>query len=160
MTTAQKPLLVVSLGLIAGLGVHQHRQIQALQDEIDHQRECHAADIKNRATRLCEEESMVTHLRCALQPDSIALAERDAIAAEPAATEMVAWIERVQLLKNHMTSQPDLKTPTMNLLAETDWLEAARIELSKQRDYRRAAAHLRNQADDRFMSIAQQALAS
>lgn len=158
MTTTQKTLAVVGLALVASVGVYQHRQSQNLRHEL-------AAVTKNRTEetrawtgRLSALEAENLRLRTEASGSKAALHEIKTEAADPAIAAMSAWIERLQDLKDHLAAHPEATTPEMSLLKNEDWLDAAKAELKTERDYRRAAAGLRDQADRQFQWLTQAAL--
>ena len=71
---------------------------------------------------------------------------------------MASWLERLQALRAHHQSHPELAVPEFQLLDHADWLDAAKGKLDTPEAFRRAFANLRNLAELRFGSLAQKAL--
>lgn len=158
MTTTQKILVVAGLALAASVGLYQHRQTQNLRHELDVLAKNRTEETRAWSGRLSALEAENLRLRADASSSKAALNEIKTEAADPAIAAISAWIERLQDLKDHLAAHPEATTPEMGLLKNEDWLDAAKAELKTERDYRRAAAQLRNQADGRFQWIVKAAL--
>lgn len=158
MTTTQKFLVAAGLALAASVGLYQHRQTQNLRHELGVLAKNRTEETRAWSDRLSALEAENLRLRAEASGSKAALHEIKTEAADPAIAAMSAWIERLQVLKEHLAAHPEATTPEMRLLKNEDWLDAAKAELKTERDYRRAAADLRNQADHRFQQIVQAAL--
>ncbi len=158
MTTTQKTLVVIGLALAAGIGAFQYHNAENLRRELDDRASRHANETRAWTARLDALEAENRRLRAEAGGSQAALHEIKADAADPAIAAMSAWFERLQNLKDHLAAHPEATTPEMSLLTNDDWLDASKAELKTERDYRRAAANLRSQADQRFQPLMQEAL--
>ena len=158
MTTAQKILFAACLALAAGAGFFQHHRAQTLQRELDELGRRQTEQARASSARIDALEAENRRLRDEARSSDTALRDIRHEAADPMIAEMTAWIERLQDLKEHLAAHPVFQSPALPRLTKHDWLDAAKDSLDTDRDYRRAAAQLRNQADTRFQHRAQAAL--
>ena len=158
MTATQKILVAAGLALAASVAVYQHHHAQELGHELAALARRQTEETHTWSNRLATLEAENLRLLAEASGSKAALHEIKTEAADPAIAAMSAWIERLQNLKDHLAAHPEATIPEMSLLKDDDWLDAAKAELKTDRDFRRAAADLRNQADSRFQQIAQAAL--
>jgi RNA polymerase sigma factor (sigma-70 family) len=150
MTTTQKILAVAGLALAASIGVYQHRQTQNLRHELDVLAKNRTEETRAWSDRLSALEAENLRLRTDASSSKAALHEIKTEAANPAIAMMLAWVERLQNLKDYLAKHPEATIPEMSLLKDEDWLDAAKAELKTAQDYDQASAKLRSKADVLF----------
>src|SRR5262249_40997288 len=69
------------------------------------------------------------------------------------------WATRVKSLRQRLQEKPDEQIPELNLLTDTDWLEAMKSvdSLQTDADFRRATGNLRNRAKEKLGKLAREA---
>jgi RNA polymerase sigma factor (sigma-70 family) len=187
MTLLQKTLVTATIAVLAGVGIHQARQIlhlrehnqtlqqqqaplveqiQALRrerDEIASRLSTLADDLekeKGGSLELLKLRSEVTRL----QHDSQELAQlKTSETNDPAQAELKSWLAAVKQLKQEAQNNPRARIPEFSLLTEKDWLNAAkwfgrRPQFDAQTDLRVAMAELRQTAQVSFANLAHDAL--
>lgn len=182
MTTFQKTVVVATLAVAIGAGIHQagnairsrgeleavRQQQQPLKDQLGRfareQEEMAAqlAALRAENEQLRKDRAELARLRAEtsrLRGDAQELARLKAgDAGDPTTLAAVSWQERVGLLKQHLANNPATTIGELKYLTEEDWLDATRDKLETERDYRQAASNLRHAAENRFASTLQPAL--
>ncbi|MEY4488596.1 MAG: hypothetical protein RIQ79_1104 [Verrucomicrobiota bacterium] len=155
MTTLQKSLVTATLALALGFGLYEHKLAARLASDLAALRVQQTAADRHHAASLAELAAENTRLHSTVTE---AAADASAVAQDPAVPAMAAWLERVQSLRSHLQTHPELGIPELKLLKEEDWLDAAKSPLDRPDQFRRACAQLRGQAESRFAQLAHDAL--
>ncbi len=155
MPSLGKTLAVSAIALGLGFGLYEQQQARALGRELAELRARQSQADRRHADQLARLDSELVRLRSAAAKDE---AEAASSAKDPAIAEMASWLERLQNLRAHLQSHPELAIPEFQLLDESDWLDACKGKLGSPENYRRAAASLRSTAEHRFGSRAQKAM--
>ncbi|HEY8995253.1 MAG TPA: sigma-70 family RNA polymerase sigma factor [Lacunisphaera sp.] len=132
----------------AGL-LWQHRENTRLRDEISQLRAQTAASGQHASSTV---KSAITH-------EGGELARLRTQIAELNRNPAISWQNRVAQLRQLLAQLPEQNIPELALATEEDWFEAAKLEMTTETDYRRALGKLRTLATQRFISLAQTALA-
>lgn len=178
MTTLQKTIIGAALATAVGTGIFEARQASRLHDENlalrqqqaplteqiqDLQRERN--DATNRLALLADEIAQnknnnleLLKLRgelTRLKSQNAAIASGAADSALSAATSL---LERVNKLKQKLDEKPEAKIPELQLLTDSNWIEATKGNLKTETDFREAFSYLRDAGERRFLDAMQTAL--
>ena len=175
MTTLQKTLIAATLVVMAGAGAYEGHQVSSLHSEARALQQQQAAlkeqiqrlrqerdEAANRLALLVEQNSRwkansneLLKLRSEvvlLRRDSEQLkALRSLQSTDGPAAATVAWLDRVQRLKERLAQSPYASIPEMASLTEQDWLAATTEELKSETAYRWAFRMLRTQAEVHYL---------
>lgn len=187
MTTLQKTLIGAALLAAVGTGIYEAHQAARLRGQMAALEREHAAlieqterltrerdaatrrsEARREATELSSRDKLellqlrgeVTRLRQQAR-EWAALKAAEATppsASDPTASAAQSWVARVERLRQRVGQTPGAAIPEFGLLAEEDWLSAARNELTSETDYRKALSELRRLAESKFAALLQPAL--
>jgi RNA polymerase sigma factor (sigma-70 family) len=157
MTTMQKICVAAALAATIGTTCFEAREVSALTDQVQTMRG-HAAPIEARNGELSGELADANRRLAFLQSENSRLQSNSADLArlrgevsllradrnDPTASAAKEWLARVNQLKARLDQTPGAKIPEMKYLTESDWLNAARENLTSDEDFRRAMSGLRS----------------
>src|SRR5262245_7703474 len=177
MTMLQKIIIGATLAAVVGVGIHEARQASHLRSKVltlQQQQEPLTAQIqgqqKERDTassrvatleqetdRLHQDKTELARLRAEVtrlrsdprDPKGLSATAGDK--NDPFAQSVRAMMTRAVELNQHLEQMPDKKIPELQLLNETDWLNAAKVaKFDTDGDVRKSLGNLRNLAKDRM----------
>jgi RNA polymerase sigma factor (sigma-70 family) len=184
MTIMQKTAIAAAFTAAVGAGLYESSRVSRLQIQLQEARaEQSRLAAPNQQSKQARDET-ANSLRALTQENERLRGDRDELLklrgeyarlnrdshelAKLKATEtntndsaagvMKSWMSRVNLLKQRLEQQPNLKIPELQLVTDQDWLNAAHDNLETDEDYRRALAELRSAGQGKFASLAQPAL--
>jgi hypothetical protein len=165
MTTTQKTLAIAVLAIGTGTGVYEANRISELQAQLRTEQE-RRVSLDDQVERLLEERDAVHRENARLNRDlaevprlRAELAELKLVGArEPAEAAAKSWADRVSQLKQHLQHKPEAGIPEIELISESDWLNAAKDNLDTENDFRRALSRIRFAAESKVAGMMQKAL--
>lgn len=182
MTTTQKALLVGVLAVAAGAGFYGTRQAAQWRSQLQ-SLETQQAPLRSQLDQLrADREAALAKLEALRQENDqlradakevpklrgevarLNAASREAARSRQGGTndasesEMLAWLTRVNQLKEQLALKPEAQIPELRLLTEKDWLEAARGTMETEEDYRGALSYLRSIAETKMVQALQPAI--
>jgi hypothetical protein len=174
MTTLQKTLVSVTIGVLAGAGIYETHQASQLRHRVQTLQQQQAplveqiqqlrragAESSNQLVLLTEELTRAKNSSAELlklRGEVGRLRNEANLASDPFVQSTLAWKARAAELKRRLNEMPEQQIPQLQLLGEEDWLDVAkRAKLDTDVGFRRAIAQLRNVARGHFagkMSVA------
>jgi len=183
MTTVQKSFIALACVAVAGTGIYEtHRaltldkrlhsaqqerntlrgQIERLQTKHDETLTALAAanhelmQARSSPTELLKLRAEVAQFRREAEKPGQG---KGAEANDSTGATAKSWLTRVEQLKNHLQTAPNHAIPELQLLTETDWLDAVKdVNLKTETDCRQALHELRNTGKKAFGELARKAL--
>jgi len=171
MTTLQKALIGAILAAGVGSSLYQARRASSLQEQMQTlQRQSAPTAGQNETLRQQLEEANRQLAALQAQNEKLSKEAADVFRLrgevgrlqhnplpsdnDPAASAAKSWVARVSQLKARLQQAPGAAIPEFRFLTEQDWLNAAKGELNTEEDYLRAASHLRDAAENTFITTA------
>ncbi|HWW01395.1 MAG TPA: sigma-70 family RNA polymerase sigma factor [Candidatus Acidoferrum sp.] len=174
-TMLQKTAITVTIAAALGTGLYEARQASALRATVDSLTQ-QQAPMAEQVRQLTTEQEDAAHRFAALRAEneqlrrdseellklraeigqmkqgSIELAKLKAeLAEDQTLYNAVSWKDRVERLKQRLQQTPESNIPELQLLTETDWLDAAKDKLDSDSDFRRALSALRNAGESKLV---------
>jgi hypothetical protein len=183
MNIVQKAFIAAMFAAAVGSGIHEmrraidlQRRTQALQRENDllaeqlqNERDENAQKLaatqqsgylRPDLSELLRLRAQVTGLRNARMELAQLKNTATPEVADPAASEMKPWLDRVKKLKAGLAKATDQNIPELQFLTDEDWIEAAQKinQLDTQADFDQAFSALRKTAKNEFATRVQSTL--
>ena len=155
MPSLGKSLAISAVVLGVGYGLYERIHATGLAAELAALRARQSESDRAHTERLSSLDAEIERIRVETRAREGDAADQ---ARDPAIAEMAAWLERRQALRAHLDNHPELAIPELQLLDESDWLDASKSPLDTPESFRRATGALRSLAEEKFGPRAQTAL--
>ena len=171
MTTLQKTLITTTLAVAFGTGIYEARQTARLRAVVQTLQQ-QQAPLAEQIQQLQTERKEAAHQLAALREDNERLnrntgemlrlrgevAQLRSAADNSTEIARTTWFAKVNKLKQKLSENPAAQIPELVFVTEQDWLDAARADLEKDTDYRRALSKLRFAGEGKFAGMLYRAL--